>query len=107
MSKPLPDLPLGQLLGITHRIVVVNLSHFKQRYSPRKLIPVNVKTLGDYLLLKRIEADLSQLEMAVKAGATVRKVNAWEHDQSLPTEVEWKLLVKTLKLETATRPALQ
>jgi DNA-binding transcriptional regulator YiaG len=97
---------LGQLLGITHRTVLVTFSHFKQRYSPRKLIPVNAKTLGDYLLLKRIEADLSQPELAVKSGATVRKVKAWEHDQKLPTEVEWKLLVKILKLETATRPAL-
>lgn len=96
----------GQLLGITHRTVLVNFSHFKQRFSPRKLIPVNVKTLGDYLLLKRIEADLSQPELAVKSGATVRKVKAWEHDQNLPTEVEWKLLVKILKLKTATRPAL-
>jgi ribosome-binding protein aMBF1 (putative translation factor) len=97
---------LGQLLGITHRTVLVSFSHFNQRFSPRKLIPINVKTLGDYLLLKRIEADLSQPELAVKSGATVRKVKAWEHDQNLPTEVEWKLLVKILKLETATRPAL-
>jgi hypothetical protein len=31
--------------------------------------------------LKRIKANLSQLEMAVKAGVSVRKVKAWEHDQ--------------------------
>ena len=98
--------PLGQLLGITHRTVLVNFSHFKQRFSPRKVIPINVKTLGDLLHLKRIEADLSQPELAVKSGATVRKVKAWEHDQNLPTEVEWKLLEKILKLETITRPTL-
>jgi hypothetical protein len=32
--------PLGQLLSITHRTMLVNFSHFKQRFSPRKLIPV-------------------------------------------------------------------
>jgi DNA-binding transcriptional regulator YiaG len=93
-------------LGIAHRTTHIKFDHFKQRFSARKLIPINVKTLGDYLLLKRIEADLSQPELAVKSGVTVRKVKAWEHDQSLPTEVEWKLLVKIPKLETATRPTL-
>jgi transcriptional regulator with XRE-family HTH domain len=75
----------GQLLDIVHRTVVVKFSH-SQRFSPRKLIPVNLKTTGDYLLLKRIKADLSQQELAVKSGVTVRKVKAWEHDQSIPTE---------------------
>jgi DNA-binding transcriptional regulator YiaG len=57
--------------------VHVKFDHFKQRFSPRKLIPVNPKTTGDYLLLKRIEADLSQPELAAKSGVSVRKVKAW------------------------------
>src|ERR1700722_11777159 len=91
---------LGQLLGIAHRTVQVNFDHFKQRFSTRKLIPVNVKSLGDYLLLKRIQADLSQPELAVKSGVTVRKVKAWEHDQMVPNEAEWHSLVTILKLES-------
>jgi len=94
---------LGQLLGIAHRTVVVKFSH-SQRFSPRKLIPVNLKTTGDYLLLKRIKADLSQQELAVKSGVTVRKVKAWEHDQSIPTEADWQVLAKILNLETPIRP---
>ena len=93
------EFSLGQLLGIAHRTVQVNFDHFKQRFSPRKLIPVDVKSLGDYLLLKRIQADLSQPELAVKSGVTVRKVKAWEHDQIIPTEAEWKSLAAILKLE--------
>src|SRR5208282_4979846 len=93
----------GQLLGIAHRTVVVKFSH-SQRFSPRKLIPVNLKTTGDYLLLKRIKADLSQQELAVKSGVTVRKVKAWEHDQSIPTEADWQVLAKILNLETPIRP---
>jgi len=94
----------GQLLGIAHRTVQVNFDHFKQRFSPRKLIPVNVKSLGDYLLLKRIQADLSQPELAVKSGLTVRKVKAWEHDQIVPSETEWRTLANILKLESAAPP---
>ncbi len=89
---------LGQLLGITHRTKVVKFNHF-QRFSPRKLISVNVKSLGDYLLLKRIEANLSQRELAVKLGVTVRKMKAWKHDQTVPTKVEWQALATILKLE--------
>jgi ribosome-binding protein aMBF1 (putative translation factor) len=91
---------LGQLLVITHRTVLVKFDHFKQRFSPRKLIPVNVKTLGDYLLLKRIKADLSQPELAVKSGVSVRKVKAWEHDQIMPTEAEWQVLAGILRLDS-------
>jgi DNA-binding XRE family transcriptional regulator len=37
-------------------------------------MPVNPKTLGDHLLLKRIEANLSQPEVAQKAGVSERTV---------------------------------
>jgi len=73
-SKPTAFSPLGQLLGIAHRKMEVKFDHFKQRFSPRKLIPNNVKSLGDYFLLKRIEANLSQSELAVKSGITVGEV---------------------------------
>jgi ribosome-binding protein aMBF1 (putative translation factor) len=95
---------LGQLLVIAHRTVLVKFDHFKQRFSPRQPIPVHLETLGDYLLLKRIGADLSQPELAVKSSVTVRKIKAREHDQSLPTDGEWELLAKILNLEVATRP---
>jgi DNA-binding transcriptional regulator YiaG len=97
----------GQLLGIAHRTALVNFSHFKQRFSPRKPIPANPKSLGDYIHLKRIEADFSQPELAQKTGVTVRKVKAWEYDQRNPTEAEWHVLMKTLKLEMTARPAIE
>ena len=97
---------MGQLLGIAHRTVQVKFDHFKQRFSPRKLIPVNPRTVGDHLLLKRIEANLSQPEVAVKSGVTVRKVQAWEHDQIMPTDAEWKALEMVLALDSGMRPTM-
>ncbi len=91
--------PLGQLLGITQRTIRTVYDHSKQRFSPRKLIPVNPETTGDYLLLKRIEANLSQSEVAVKAGVPERTVRAWEHDQLLPTKTKWQVLAGILALE--------
>ena len=89
---------LGQLLGIAQRSVTVNFDQFTQRYSPRKLIPVNPKTLGDKLLLERIKADLSQLEVAQKAGVSVRTVRKWEHGIACPTEDHWQTLKSILSL---------
>jgi DNA-binding transcriptional regulator YiaG len=77
----------------------VIFNHSKERFSSRKLIPVNPKTVGDHLLLKRIQANLFQPEVAVKAGVSVRQVMAWEHDQLLPTQDQWQVLVGTLRLD--------
>jgi len=92
---------LGRLLGITQRTIRVVHQLSGGRFSPRKLIPVNPKTLGDHLLLKRIEADLSQLEMALKARVSEHTVRAWEHDRSLPTEGQWRALADILRFELA------
>ena len=91
---------MGALLGITQRTIRVirQLSH--GRFSPRKIIPVNPKTLGDHLLLKRIEADLSQPEVAVKAGVSTRTVRKWEHGYACPTEEHWQVLMHILRLDS-------
>ncbi len=89
----------GLLLGITQRTVALVFDHSKNRYSPRKLIPVNVKTLGDRLLLKRIKADLSQSEVAQKADVSVETVRKWEHGIVCPTEDHWQVLKRILGLD--------
>ena len=92
---------MGQLLGISQRSVSVKYDDSKERYSPRKLIPVNPKTLGDHLLLKRIEANLTQPEVAQKAGVSVRTVRKWEYGIACPTEDHWQVLKLILRLEDA------
>jgi transcriptional regulator with XRE-family HTH domain len=48
--------------------------------------------VGDHLLLKRIQANLSQPEVALKAGVSEQTVRAWEYDQLLLTEARWQVL---------------
>jgi len=50
--------------------------------------------------LKRIKANLSQPEVALKTGVSERTVRAWEHDQLLPTEAQWKVLAGILGLDS-------
>ncbi len=91
----------GALLGIKHRTIRVVHSYSRGRFSSRKLIPVNPKTLGDHLLLKRIEANLSQPEVAQKVGVSTRTVRKWEHGQVCPTEDHWQVLASILRLDSA------
>jgi len=79
---------------------MVKYDHSKEKYSRRKLIPVNPKTLGDHLLLKRIEADLTQPEVAQKAGVSVRTVRKWEYGLMCPTEDHWQVLTQILRLDS-------
>lgn len=89
----------GQLLGISQRSVSVKYDDSNERYSPRKLIPVNPKTLGDHLHLMRIKADLSQIELAKKAGVSSRTIRKLEHGQVRPTENHWQALAQILRLD--------
>jgi DNA-binding transcriptional regulator YiaG len=71
-----------------------------QRFSPRKLIPVNVKSLGDQLLLKRIAANLTQSEVAKLLDVSARTVRKWEHGNVCPTEDHWQTLAHLLRLDS-------
>ncbi|MEI7535434.1 MAG: helix-turn-helix transcriptional regulator [Verrucomicrobiae bacterium] len=71
-----------------------------QRFSTRKLIPVNVKTLGDQLHLARIKANLSQSEVAQKLKVSTRTVRKWEHGHACPTEDHWQLLRHLLNFDS-------
>jgi DNA-binding transcriptional regulator YiaG len=71
-----------------------------QRFSLRKLIPVNVKTLGDQLHLARIKANLSQSEVAQKLGVSTRTVRKWEHGRTSPTEDHWQVLAHLLHINS-------
>ena len=71
-----------------------------QRFSPRKLIPVNVKTLGDQLHLGRINANLTQSEVAQKLRVSTRTVRKWEHGVTRPNESNWEVLARLLRLDS-------
>jgi len=87
-------------LGIAQRTSVAAFDCPSQRFSPRKLIPVNVKTLGDHLHLQRIRANLSQMEVAQNAGVSTRTVRKWECGQACPTEDHWQALALILRVNS-------
>ena len=63
---------------------------------PRKAFPTSVKTVGDQIQVKRIEARLTQRELARKVGVTPQTVQAWELDAVTPSAEEVRLLCEVL-----------
>ena len=84
--------------------VKIDLSN--EKFSPRKQFPITPKTIGDHLILKRVEADLSQAEVAAKMQVSDKTLRAWEYDQELPTEAQWQKLRGILSL-TEVLPKLE
>ena len=87
-----PERRAAALLGFTQRTIHVVCASISRPNKAKKLIPVEPKTLGDWLVIKRIEADLSQQEVSQKLRVGDQTVRAWEHDEKLPSEDEWRRL---------------
>ena len=49
-------------------------------------------------MVKRLEADLTQAEVAAKMRVSDKTLRAWEYDQSLPSQAEWQRLSSILPL---------
>jgi len=56
--------------------------------------------MGDQLLLKRIEANVTQSEVAQKLGVSTITVRKWEHGYACPTEDHWQALSHLLHLDS-------
>jgi DNA-binding XRE family transcriptional regulator len=92
---------LAQVLGIAQRKIRVKLDLSKQKFSIRKRFPATPKTVGDHLMLKRLEADLTQAEVAAKIKVSDKTLRAWEYDSLIPSKAEWQRLTAILPMEIA------
>jgi ribosome-binding protein aMBF1 (putative translation factor) len=59
--------------------------------------PNGPQTRGQWIYLKRIEADLSRENVAQKMGVCDLTVRAWECDECAPTEAQWQQLKEILE----------
>ena len=96
------------MLGSAQRIIRVQMGLSNEKFSPRKVFPTTPKTLGGYLMVKRLEADLTQAEVAAKMRVSDKTLRAWEYDQSLPSQAERQRLIGILPLsDLATKSEIQ
>ena len=63
-----------------------------------KPFPLEIKTLGDLLMVKRKEAGFSHRQLADKTGFSLHWFRRWEYDRCLPSQAEWDVIGKFLVL---------
>jgi transcriptional regulator with XRE-family HTH domain len=66
-----------------------------------KCIPVEAKTLGDHIRLKRLEKGLTQGEAVKLIGVPMKRLSDWERDLVTPSESDWPRVSSTLGLNRA------
>ena len=62
----------------------------------RKRTVIETKTRGEWICLKRIEADLSRETLAQKLWVGELTIRAWENDESRPSDAQWRQLKDVL-----------
>jgi ribosome-binding protein aMBF1 (putative translation factor) len=87
------------MLAIAHRQIQASRSHISMNRMPNKAMPITVKTLGDRIMVKRFEMDLSQRQLARLVRVTTKIVVQWENDLLTPNDGERQALAKVLCVE--------
>jgi len=63
-----------------------------------KPFPLEIKTLGDLLMVRRKQAGFTHKQLAAKTGVRLHWIRRFEFDRCLPPQPEWDSLRKFLKL---------
>ena len=90
----------AQLQGFSQRSIRVDYQGDTRRNQARNPIPAAPTTLGEWLHLKRIEANLTQLDICRHLKIGERRVLAWERDRAIPTAAEWERLRDLLAFDS-------
>jgi hypothetical protein len=69
-----------------------------------KCVPVEAKTLGDHIRLKRLEKGLTQGEVVKILGIRMKRFSDWERDLAIPSESEWPRVFYTFGIDQALWP---
>jgi ribosome-binding protein aMBF1 (putative translation factor) len=91
------------LLGFAHRRILVKFTPKAIRQCSAKPLPTSVKTISDWILVKRHEKGLARFHIAVKMGIATRVVKAWEEGITRPDARQLKVLVAFLGQYRRTR----
>jgi ribosome-binding protein aMBF1 (putative translation factor) len=74
----------------------VKFSHTLRKRKQDKPLPDDVKTLGDWIRVKRIEKNLTPGHLALKMGIASALVCSWEDDNSQPDTRQLEILANLL-----------
>jgi ribosome-binding protein aMBF1 (putative translation factor) len=89
------------LLGIAQRQIRIKYAQKSRNQQRPKPLPASIKTLGDWIQVKRMEKNLSTYHLAAKMGIATALVRAWEDGNSQPDNQQLKVLANVLGFDPA------
>ena len=82
-NSPSPRMRVA-LFGIAQRIDQVKYTQIKRKLPGSKPLPLSIKTLGDWIQVKRMEKNLTLGHVALKMGIATSLVCSWESTTRQP-----------------------
>ena len=83
---------LVALLGIAQRQIFIKFNQKVRKENHAKPLPESIKTIGDWIQVKRQEQNLTHSHLAVKMGIATALVRSWEDGKSQPDSQQMKAL---------------
>jgi DNA-binding transcriptional regulator YiaG len=87
-------------LGIAQRSIQVKYPVNVENRKRAKALILNIKTVGDWLTVKRLEKNLTPGQVAAKMGIATCLVKSWERGNSQPDKLQLKVLATVLGFDT-------
>jgi transcriptional regulator with XRE-family HTH domain len=79
----------------------VKYSHELRKRKQIKPLPDGIKTIGDWIQVKRIEKNLTPCHLALKMGIATALVRSWEDGSSQPDTRQSEILANLLGYDPA------
>jgi DNA-binding transcriptional regulator YiaG len=79
-------------LGIAQRLIRISYVHNLRKRKQCKPLSTSIKTLGDWIQIKRQKKKLSQYHLAAKMGIATALVHSWENGTCEPNERQRQIL---------------
>ena len=83
---------LVALLGIAQRLVSIKYAQKPRKQKWAKALPVSIKTIGDWIKVKRLEKNITSGHVALKMGIATSVVLSWEDGSAQPNDWQLKFL---------------
>jgi ribosome-binding protein aMBF1 (putative translation factor) len=80
------------LLGIAQRQIRIKFSQKTRKQKNYKPLPDSIKTVGDWIQVKRQEKNLTPGHLAAKMGIATALILSWEDGNSKPDSQQMKAL---------------
>jgi DNA-binding transcriptional regulator YiaG len=79
-------------LGIAQRRIRIAYDQASTQRKPCKPLPASIKTLGDWIKIKRHQKNLTASHLAAKMGIATPLVQAWETGTCQPDDGQRQML---------------